>query len=236
MAQLTLPFPLEPSARFATFVPGGNGVLLRHVEALTRGGGSEPVALWIWGGSSAGKTHLLQAACAAAASSAIYLPLSDLRHTEPEILSGLESLELVALDDVDAIVGDSAWERELFKLFNAVHAEGGQLLFTAPRAPAGVNFSLPDLASRAAGAIVYQLARLGDTDRIVALQTHARFRGLDLPEASARFLLHHLPRDMAGLCRWLDRLDRASLVTQRKLTVPFIREAFATDSSASGRG
>jgi DnaA family protein len=34
-----------------------------------------------------------------------------------------------------------------------------------------------------------------------------------------------LPRDMATLCDALDKLDQASLVTQRRLTVPFVRSA-----------
>jgi hypothetical protein len=33
---------------------------------------------------------------------------------------------------------------------------------------------------------------------------------------------------MLGLQRWLDRLDRASLAEQRKLTIPFIRDLLAT--------
>jgi chromosomal replication initiation ATPase DnaA len=32
---------------------------------------------------------------------------------------------------------------------------------------------------------------------------------------------------MASLCDWLDRLDVASLVAQRRLTVPFVREVLA---------
>ena len=106
------------------------------------------------------------------------------------------------------------------------------MLLSACNAPAGTSFSLADLASRAAGAVVYQLHALGEADSLVALQTHARFRGLELPEASGRFLLTHLRRDMAGLCRWLDQLDQASLAAQRRLTVPFIREALSRLDSA----
>ena len=36
--------------------------------------------------------------------------------------------------------------------------------------------------------------------------------------------MRRLPRDMASLCGWLERLDHASLAAQRRLTVPFVRD------------
>ena len=87
------------------------------------------------------------------------------------------------------------------------------------------TFSLPDLASRAAGAVVYQLRSLDDDHSLEALRGHARSRGLDLPDAAARYLLDRVSRDMGTVCRWLDELDTASLVTKRRLTIPFIRAA-----------
>jgi len=224
LAQLPLPFPLEPSARFETFVAGENGALCAHLQSTASAADPQMVPIWLWGEHSCGKSHLLQAVCAAAAAArTIYLPLRDLPGSAPGILQGLESLDLVALDDVDAVAGDLAWDQMLFGLFNGLQAEGGRLLCTAQCAPAGLDFSLPDLASRASGAIVYQVTSLEDDDRVVALQTHARFRGIELPDRSARFLLHRVPRDMKGLYQWLDTLDQASLAAQRRLTVPFIR-------------
>lgn len=221
LAQLPLPFPLEASTRFETFVVGENAALLAQLRSFP----SDSPPLWLWGRPGSGKSHLLQACCAAAVSgAAIYLPLRDLPRSAPALLEGLESLDLVALDDVDAAAGDPAWEAALFSLFNALQGEGGRLLCAARSAPAGVEFALPDLGSRAAGAVVYQVRPLEDEQRIVALRTHARFRGIELPEDSARFLLHRVQRDMGALCEWLDTLDRASFAAQRRLTVPFIRE------------
>jgi DnaA-homolog protein len=60
-----------------------------------------------------------------------------------------------------------------------------------------------------------------------ALQIRAARRGLELADEAALFLVRRLPRDMHSLCDVLDRLDAASLVAQRRLTVPFLREALA---------
>ena len=91
---------------------------------------------------------------------------------------------------------------------------------------------LPDLASRAAGAVVYRLEPLQDEDQIAALIGHARARGLELDRAAAEYLQHRVARDMSGLTEWLERLDRASLVAQRRLTIPFIRELLAVEPQA----
>lgn len=232
MSQLLLPFPLEPSARFETFVAGKNAALVAHLRSLSETGNTNSPPLWLWGEPSCGKSHLLQATCAAMPpASTIYLPLKDLPKLVPDVLHGLESLDLVVLDDLDVVVGNPAWEQMLFSLFNGLQAEEGRLVCAARCAPAGLKFFLPDLDSRASGAIIYQVTGLIDDHLVIALQTHARFRGIDLPDKSARFLLHRLPRDMGGLCRWLDTLDQASLAVHRKLTVPFIREVLGMSDS-----
>jgi DnaA family protein len=89
---------------------------------------------------------------------------------------------------------------------------------------------LPDLASRAAGAAVYRLAALGDGERLEALLAHARCRALAIDAAAAAYLLTRVPRDMAQIALWLDRLDAASLAAQRKITIPLIRSVLANPS------
>ena len=91
-------------------------------------------------------------------------------------------------------------------------------------APSGLDFALEDLRSRLAAGGVFHLRELDDADAAAVLGLRAAHRGLDLPDEVARYLLARVPRDMASLCDWLDRLDAASLAAQRRLTVPFVRE------------
>jgi DnaA family protein len=99
--------------------------------------------------------------------------------------------------------------------------------------PGAAGFALPDLASRAAGAVGYGLQSLSDEDQVEALLRHAAHRGLELDAAAARFLQTRLPRDMSVLCGWLERLDRASLAAQRRLTLPFVREFLGSPADAA---
>ena len=61
-----------------------------------------------------------------------------------------------------------------------------------------------------------------------ALSLRAAQRGLQLPPETAEYLLRRLPRDLSSLSALLDKLDEASLVAQRRLTVPFIRDVLET--------
>jgi DnaA family protein len=232
MAQLPLALHLATHAVFETFVGGGNGAALAHVEALASGtiGG----AIWLSGSSGSGKSHVLQAACRAASRAgrrAMYLPLRA-PEVGPELLAGLEELDFVALDDLTRAAGIADWETRLFQVLNGFQAGERGLLMAAEAVPSGMRFALPDLASRAAGAVVYRLQTLADADQVEALQRHARHRGLDLDAAAARFLQARLPRDMSVLCAWLERLDTASLAAQRRLTLPFVREVLGGGASA----
>jgi DnaA family protein len=223
--QLPLALTIADHARFDTFVGAANEAAVEHVRAVAAGRAD---ALWLWGAQASGKTHLLQAACRAAAAAerrAMYLPLH--LALEPEILGGLDAVELLAVDDVERVAGVDEWERALFVLLNGVTERRRGLLLAARAAPAAVGFRLPDLASRAGGAVGYRLKALDDGERLVALRGHAAARGLELERAAAEYLLARVDRDMAGLGLWLERLDRASLAEQRKITIPFIRELLA---------
>jgi DnaA family protein len=133
----------------------------------------------------------------------------------------------LALDGVDGVAGRGDWEARLFSTLNDRQERRAGLLLAARSAPAATPFALADLASRAAGAVVYRLKALGEEGQLAALMRHAGQRGLELDVATARYLLNRVQRGMPELCAWLDRLDRASLAAQRRLTIPFIREALS---------
>ena len=221
MAQLPLALALDDYASFATFTSGGNAPAVEHVRSLAAGGQD---TVWLWGAAGAGKSHLLQAACRAATAvqqRAMYVALPA---ASPAILTDLEHVDLLALDDVHKIAGELAWEQPLFVILNAFLGRNGALLLAANAPASQCGFRLADLTSRGAGAVTYRLAPLRDDERAAALRLHAAARGLELDGAAAEFLLKRVPRDMTALIEWLTRLDRASLSAQRRLTIPFIRE------------
>ena len=95
-SQLPLPLALAPHARFETFVTGANASVVHELSAPAAGLRKE--SLWLWGADGLGKSHLLQAACAARPDRrVIYVPLAELADRDPGLLEGLESFDLIAL-------------------------------------------------------------------------------------------------------------------------------------------
>jgi DnaA-homolog protein len=228
MRQLPLAVRLRDFAVFDSFEPGPNGAVIAVL--------ADPVAtapaVWVWGPAGSGKSHLLQAACAAHASAA-YLPLEALLPGGPGVLQGWEERALVCMDDVDLLAGRRDWELAAFALFNRLWERGGRLVVSASAGPAGTRFLLPDLGSRLAWGGVFRLEPLSDDDRIAALRRRAALRGLELPVEAARYMLRRMPRDMRALCGWLDKLDVASLAAGKRLTLPFVRSVIEAEAEPS---
>ena len=227
MSQLPLPLKLDDHAVFESFWPAGNDTLVSFLKELTATG--EGPGCWIWGAAASGKTHLLQAVCESTRDRAVYVPLVELSAAGPEILEGLASRQFVCLDDVHRVAGHADWELALFRLYNHVADAGGILVATATAAQRECGLGLADLESRFSLLPTFRLIALAEDDRIRALQLRARFRGLDLPDDTAGYLLNRSKRDMASLYAMLDRLDAAALAAQRRLTIPFVREIMQSD-------
>jgi DnaA family protein len=208
---------------FESFVPARNREAVAHANRVANG---EVIGVtWICGPTGAGKTHLLQAICAQASLTGRsgYVPLNELGRLGVGVLDGLQQLECLCLDDVDALAGQDEWERALFALLREVQERGGRLVIAAQAPPALLPWKLPDLGSRLAAAEVFQLRVLDEAEQQEALQLRARLRGFELPDETSRWLQRRFPRDMRTLYELLDTLDEAALVAQRRLTVPFIR-------------
>jgi len=220
MKQLPLAVRLQDRAIFASFLPGMNVEALAAARCLAQGD-AEPL-LYLHGVAGTGRSHLLQAICAAVAGSG-YFPLRQLQEIGEAVLEGVAALPLVALDDLDAVAGNAEWEHRLFKLYNECRGNGVRLVVAASVPAGDLPLVLPDLASRLAAMPHYALRPLNEAQQREALQLHAAQRGVELPEETLLYLQRRFARDMGSLNRLLDQLDLASLEEQRRLTLPFIR-------------
>lgn len=136
----------------------------------------------------------------------------------------MEQLDLVAVDDVQAIAGDADWEAALFGLFNRCRDRGTRMVFSADRGPASLPIVLADLRSRLAWGLTLAIQPLDDRGRLELLRSLARRHALDLPDEVARYLLERTSRHPNDLVETVNRLDHASLAAQRRLTIPFVRD------------
>lgn len=222
--QLTLGVSLKDDATFDNFFPGKNTHLVKALNSAARGEGEQ--VIYFYGNGGQGCTHLLQAACHEAyqqQKTAVYIPLSNIHDLTPEILEGLENLQLVCIDDLQKIVRKKAWEEAFFHLYNRILDSGGRLIVTANVSPKSLGLHLPDVVSRLVWGIVFQMQPLTDEEKLEVLTMRAERRGMMLTEEVGKFIFNHCPRHMSTLFAALDALDKISLAAQRKLTIPFVK-------------
>jgi len=198
MQQLPLEISPPLEADFGNFVEGPNGEALARVRELATGDSRERI-VYLWGAPGSGRSHLLRAAARA-------------------------NPALVVADDVETL--DAAQLQALFVAINEARDGGPGVLAAGPKPPAQLQLR-DDLRTRLAWGLVYELLPAGDEDKARHLKTLAEARGLQLSDDIVNYLLTRLPRDLASLQSVLEVLDRYSLIRQRALTLPLVKEALA---------
>jgi len=218
--QLLLELRPETPPRLDNFVAGANAELLARLETLT--GQDESGALYLWGPIGCGKSHLLTAAAAAAATQRPVVCLAaDLVGTELALDAGA----LLVIDDVAKLAPDA--QVTLFRAFNDTRRLGLQLLLAGDQPPLRLALR-EDLRTRIGQALIYEVQPLTDDEKSAALQRHALDRGMIIDAAVLNYLLRHGRRDLPSLIAMLNALDHASLEYKRPPTLPLLRELMQT--------
>ena len=225
-SQLPLHLALSNGRCFSDFeTPPENAEIVAAVQRIAVE--ETPARVFIVGEAGTGKSHLLEAACAAAGAgggAVAFAPMRDWSSQQVDTVRGLGGGGLVCIDDIDAVAGDHAWEVALLALVEESISRRSRMLFSAAATPSNTPFALADLRSRLSAAAVYRLRELNDESRARALRRHAGRRGIELPDDVVAYVLTRHRRDMPSLVALLDRLDHHSMARQRRLTVPFVRD------------
>jgi len=230
-AQLPLALRLRDASSFENFLEAENKELVQRLRAAARGE-VRGEQIYLWAPVACGKSHLLEACCRDAARRSrrsAYVPLSPGSGLAPEMLDGLEAVDVVCLDDVDAVAGDTRWESALFRLYDRLRDAGGVLIAAGGRPPGRAGFVMPELSSRIARGLAYRVAELDDAGRGEAVRMRAGARGIELGDEVVNYILRRCARDLHALFDLLERIDQASLAAKRRVTVHLLRQLLGED-------
>jgi len=222
--QLPLRVQLRDDATFENFYSSDTQEFASQIQLSASGLGEQ--SIFVSGPVGSGCSHLLQAACHEAEKkglNSVYLPLDELVEYSPAIFESLEGLPLIALDNLQAIVGKPEWEEALFHLFNRVRDSGGNLLFSADQSPDQLDIKLPDLYSRLVWGLVYSIDEPSTEFKMLALQFRAKNRGIEMTDDVAKYVVKNVKGQMDQMFEALQQLDSASLSAKKKLTRPFVK-------------
>lgn len=220
MHQIPLPVSISEYMTFETFYLSSNKAVIDSIKD------DKNKLIWIAGLKGTGKTHILQATVNYmddGDNRLLYLPMVESKDFTPDILDNLNQFDLVAIDDIENVIGDFSWEEQLLILYEELIHTKCRILISSSDTPQGLRFKLPDLASRFSLGLVDRLKPMNEEQIIKAISLHATVRGFNLPAEVAKYLISRVPRDVSVLVDIIKLLDYESLSKQRKLTVPFIK-------------
>lgn len=218
MEQLVLDLAPVATPTFENFICGRNAELLAALKAASLGSHS---CIYLWGAPGSGRTHLLQAAVSGAREHGLhasYFASSariDWRHA---------NCALTAIDDIGLL--DEEAQLSLLSLY--LREAPGVLIASGSLPPAHLALRR-DLATRLGSGLVYQVHAIDDQEKSTALRAHAAKRGFALSDEVLSHLLNHGRRDLPWLLAMVNALDRYSLSAKRTVTVPLLKELWATE-------
>jgi len=226
--QVPVQFEFQTNLAFASFFVGNNAEVVAQLQALAGSGPDQQI--FIWGDSGCGKSHLLQACCQQAKAQGkdpFYFKLIANNLPSPMLLEGLEDVDLVCFDDVQMLAGNTDWESAMFAFYNSHRQNNHKLLLAADCPPKYLPFELPDLKTRMSWGLTLKIQALRENQIVEALTFKAHSLGFDIQPKVGRFLLNHYVHDLPALWGLLEKIDRATLIAQRKLTIPFLKQILA---------
>ncbi|MDI6749167.1 MAG: DnaA regulatory inactivator Hda [Rhodocyclaceae bacterium] len=218
MTQLLLDLRPNQPPSFDNFIVGENAELVARLRLLAEPGCFD--AIYLWGATGCGKSHLLSATAASALRRRPVLLLSGCRSASADFHAPPGGLLIV--DEVDALDADA--QVALFRIFNTARLIGLGLLLAGGKPPTKLELR-EDLRTRIGQTLIYAVKTLNDEEKAAALRRHALERGLKVDDGLVRYLLAHGRRDLPSLMAVLDHLDRTTLERKQHATLPLLKEA-----------
>ena len=217
--QLIFPFGINKKSSIKKFfVPQGCDNLIAAIKDNMAGD------IFLSGKRGVGKSYLLQAACNDLSSPSFnttYIPLSEAVKLRPELLGGLESLDLICIDDLHTVAANKEWEIACFNLINHCNETGCRLIFSCLENEE--NF-FPDLLSRIKKMTNYVLSPVQDKELDAAIKAITCDLRIPIEEKEINYLLKTYTRDLAVLIELIKKIDNYSMGSKRKITIPLIKE------------
>ncbi len=226
-----MPLAISPARHptLANFVVGANAGLLAHLQAwpaasaagtaAASGSAPPPAPLYLWGPEASGKTHVLRGVAARLAGAGAAVGWFNAQDPEPWELQ--PHWALVVVDNADRL--DAARQHAAFVLFTEAVTHGVAFAAAGALPPADLPLR-DDLRTRLAWGHVFALQALSEAETREALASEARRRDLAMPAEVENYLLSRFPRDLGTLMQLLADLDNHGIATQRRLTVPLVRD------------
>lgn len=212
---------LDGKLTFGNFVQGKSNILA--LNAARRVAAVEPPQfhpLFLHGETGQGKTHLLHAIAAAtltrnpearvimlSAEKFMLEFISAMRANDMlSFKTRLRSADVLAIDDLQFVIGKESTQVELLHTIDEVIAAGGRLVVTADRLPHRLDGIDQRLLSRLAGGLIADIDPPELELRIAILERKALALDVEVPAEVIDWIAHQFPRNVRELEGALNKL------------------------------
>jgi DnaA family protein len=224
LQQIPLRFEFQSNQNFSTFYHGDNEETIDHLQQFCH---SSEQQIYLWGAAGTGKTHLLQATTQEVnkqSKSCFYFSFNNRYLTDPSMLAGLESLDIICFDNIDHIAGNKEWEQAFFNFFNLHRDRNKQLILSSSCPPKYLGIELSDLKTRMSWGLTLKIKELSDEQQLNALIYKANSLGFEIPTQVGRYIMNHYASDLPSTWSLLKKIELATLSAKRKISIPFLKQ------------
>jgi chromosomal replication initiator protein len=198
-----IPLKLHPDYTFDSFVVGPcNRLAHASCVAVSKSPGKTYNPLFIYGTVGLGKTHLLHAICRETTNA---IPNAKIQFisceefvnrfinaieagTLAQFKSQFRTVDLLVIDDVQFLRERDQSQEEFFHTFNALYANGSQIVLSAD-APPGEIPTLPErLTSRFKCGLVARIDPPTHETRVAIVQKKSKMRGMKITDEAAEYI------------------------------------------------
>ena len=240
IATVVLPGPSGSFTRAEYETGQSNDLAVKAADAVIAQPGERYNPLFFHGPSGVGKTHLMHAIGngllekSGGAARIAVIPAQDFvdeliaalqSRTVERWRAGFRTIDALLIDDVQFVAGKERTQEELFHVFNTLHADGKQIVFTSDRAPRDLQGLEDRLRSRFEGGLLVEMRAPDKALRELLYARFLRENGWEEDTELIKELANEPTANVREIIGTVNRIVAAAELSGRGHTKSLVRQA-----------